>query len=432
MKTFFKKIIVAILFFEAKLVLAKYRPKIVAVTGSVGKTSAKDAIYAVLAQFYYVRKSEKSFNSEIGLPLTILGLHNAWNNPLAWIQNIVQGAWLVIHPAKKYPEWLVLEAGVGKPGDMKDIAKLIKTDVVVFTEFSKNPVHVEFFEGSTDAVLKEKALLITSLKKDGILLLNRDNEMIMSLKENAKHITYTYGMDANADVSISNDSISYERDGIPSGVNFRINYEGNSLPVHLEGVFGRNHIYSALIALAVTHVEKLNMLQAIEALKDYEIAPGRMRLLEGEKGTYIIDDTYNASPIAMQAALHTLGDMKVKGRKIAVLGDMLELGRLTEESHKEIGALAQQSADVLVVVGKRANHIAEGAIEAGYSEERIFKFDTADQAKTEIEQMIREGDIILVKGSQGMRMEKIVEEIMAHPELKEKLLVRQEVEWRNR
>jgi UDP-N-acetylmuramoyl-tripeptide--D-alanyl-D-alanine ligase len=274
--------------------------------------------------------------------------------------------------------------------------------------------------------------LITSLKKDGILLLNRDNEMIMSLKENAKHITYTYGMDANADVSISNDSISYERDGIPSGVNFRINYEGNSLPVHLEGVFGRNHIYSALIALAVTHVEKLNMLQAIEALKDYEIAPGRMRLLEGEKGTYIIDDTYNASPIAMQAALHTLQDMKVKGRKIAVLGDMLELGRLTEESHKEIGALAQQSADVLVVVGKRASHIAEGAIEAGYNEERIFKFDTADQAKTEIEQMIHEGDIILVKGSQGMRMEKIVEEIMAHPELKEKLLVRQEEEWRNR
>jgi UDP-N-acetylmuramoyl-tripeptide--D-alanyl-D-alanine ligase len=430
MKNFFKQIIVAILFFEARLVLKKHKPKIIAITGSVGKTSTKDALFAVMSKFYHVRKSEKSFNSEIGLPLTILGLHNAWNNPLEWIKNIFQGAMVVLSPRKKYPQWLVLEAGVGKPGDMAKIASLIKTDVVVFTEFSAMPVHVEFFK-NTDHIFKEKSLIQNTLKKDGLLVLNNDNEKIISLKEYSKHRVASFGFVPSADIYVSNTQISYA-DNHPTGVTFRINYDGNSLPVVMNGVFGKNHIFAGLVALTIAYELKLNMITAVEALADYEIPPGRMRLIEGEKGTYIIDDTYNSSPLAAETAVMTLKEIRTTGRKIAVLGDMLELGRHTEGAHKHIGALAGEFVDIIMTVGKRAKSIIDGAEEAGMNKENMFYFDDSDGAKEFLEQNIKKGDLILVKGSQGMRMERIVEEIMSHPELAPKLLARQEEEWRNK
>ena len=132
MKTTFKKIITYILQIESILVLYKYKPKIIAITGSIGKTSTKDAVYAVLSGISYVRKSEKSFNSEIGLPLTILGIPNGWSSPSVWFANILKGLWLIIYP-HKYPTWLVLEVGVGKPGDMQKTALWLKTDAVIIT-----------------------------------------------------------------------------------------------------------------------------------------------------------------------------------------------------------------------------------------------------------------------------------------------------------
>src|SRR3989344_3343177 len=132
MRTPVKKTISFILQVESRLVLAKYKPKVVAITGSVGKTSTKDAIYTVMSHGFYVRKSEKSYNSELGLPLTVLGCANAWNNPLLWLKVFLKGAWLVLWP-HKYPKWLVLEVGVGKPGDMKKTASWLKTDAVVIT-----------------------------------------------------------------------------------------------------------------------------------------------------------------------------------------------------------------------------------------------------------------------------------------------------------
>ena len=145
MKDTFKKIIVKILKIESKLVLAKYKPKVIAITGSVGKTSTKDAVYAVVSEFAYVRRSEKSYNSQIGLPLTILGIPNGWSDPLVWFSNILKGFWLVVWP-HKYPEWLVLEVGVGKPGDMKEITSWLSTDVVIITAIGDTPSHIEFFD----------------------------------------------------------------------------------------------------------------------------------------------------------------------------------------------------------------------------------------------------------------------------------------------
>jgi len=185
MKKIFKKIIIQILIWESRLVLARYHPKIIAITGSVGKTSTKDAIFTVLSKFKIVRKSEKSFNSEIGLPLTILGLPNGWSNFLTWFENILRGFYLIIKK-QPYPDYLVLEVGLGKPGDIiKNITPWLKPDIVVITSFPDKPVHIEFFE-SVDEIIKEKSALAYAIKPDGILVLNHDDEKVYALHDKSK------------------------------------------------------------------------------------------------------------------------------------------------------------------------------------------------------------------------------------------------------
>ncbi len=433
-KLVFKKIITYILRVESELVLWKYKPKIIAITGSVGKTSTKDAVYAVLSKISYVRKSEKSFNSEIGLPLTILGCPNGWNNLFIWLENILKGLWLFIWP-HKYPKWLVLEVGIGKPNDMKNTASWLKTDAVVMTTIGETPVHIEFFD-SHKHLVEEKSQLIKTLKPDGLLVLNADDEDVLEMKAKSKNRSITYGFKEGADILGSGDVISYNDKGEPEGIIFRVDEGGNSLPVVIDGVFGRNHVYASLAALAVSSGLKFNMIEAVNSLKNYDVPPGRMRLLKGIEDTLIIDDTYNSSPLACEVALKTLGEIKCKEnetcRKIAILGDMLELGRHTSEAHKNIGKITKENADVLVVVGPRAKLIKEGAVEAGMDEKKIFEFLNSYEAGDFIKSLLQKNDIVLVKGSQGMRMERVVEMILLDQESKEKLLVRQDDEWKKK
>ena len=434
MKTTFKKIISYILKIESRFVLWKYKPKVIAITGSVGKTSTKDAVYGIISKISYVRKSEKSYNSEIGLPLTILGCPNGWNNPYVWLKNILKGLWLFIWP-HKYPEWLVLEVGVGKPGDMRQTASWLKTDAVIITAIGETPVHIEFFN-SRDHLVKEKSGLIKTLKKDGLLILNADDKTVLELKTKSKNRTLTFGFSEDADVRGSEESILYSDSGLPAGeaglpqgIIFRVDEGGNSLPVIIEGVFGKNHLYASLAALAFFYGLKFNILDAINALKNYDVPPGRMRLLSGINNSLIIDDSYNSSPFACESALKTLGEIKSVGRKIAVLGDMLELGKYTEESHKNIGKIAEKNAEILIVVGPRARAIKAGALNAGMNEKNIFEFNNSRETGEFLKTFVKNGDLVLVKGSQGMRMERAVEAVLKDKENKEKLLVRQDKEW---
>lgn len=427
MKTIFKKIISFILKIESRLVILKYKPKIVAITGSVGKTSTKDAIFAVMSSVTYVRKSDKSYNSEIGLPLTILGIPNGWNNPLIWFLNILKGLWLFIWP-HKYPNWLVLEVGVGHPGDMRKTASWLKTDIVVITAIGDTPAHIEFFT-SRKNLIEEKSGLIKTLKKDGILILNADDEDVLEMKGKTKNVTVTYGFKEGSDFFGSADNILYNDKEESEGIVFRVDGKGDSLPVVIEGVFGRNHVYASLVAISLASVLKFNLLNAINTLRKYDIPPGRMRLLKGINNSMIIDDTYNSSPFACRSALETLGRVKNSGRKIAVLGDMLELGRHTIEAHKEIGNMAKAYADILVVVGPRAKSIKEGALESKMNEKNIFEFLNSTLAQEFMKNFLQKGDLILVKGSQGMRMERVVEAILLDKENKKNLLVRQDNDW---
>jgi UDP-N-acetylmuramoyl-tripeptide--D-alanyl-D-alanine ligase len=432
MKKLFKKTIVTIITWQAKLVLVRYRPKIIAVTGSVGKTSTKDAIFTVLSKFKTVRKSEKSFNSEIGIPLTIIGVPNGWNNLFAWLENIARGFWLIAwkHP---YPEYLILEVGAGKPNDIKDVVKWLTPDIVVVTRFPDKPVHVEFF-GSTEKIIEEKSSLALALSSKGVLILNHDDEKVYSLHKKSNCKTVSYGMHENATYRCLYPLYAYGKHNgitVPEGINFKVQYNGNTFPVNLPNVIGMHVVGSTLAALACAHEAGCDLLSSITAISEYSTPPGRLSLIEGVNGSIIIDDTYNASPVAMDAAIVILSEVKAK-RKIAVLGDMLELGKFTEESHRAIGEQLVGLADMLVVVGSRAKFIASGALENGFPEKEVYSFEGSKTTAKFLASIVKKGDVVLLKGSQGIRLERAVEAIMAHPELKTKLLCRQEKEWQNR
>jgi UDP-N-acetylmuramoyl-tripeptide--D-alanyl-D-alanine ligase len=437
MKNIFKKIIVYIITLEAKLVLKKYKPKIVAITGNIGKTSSKDAIYTVLSSTFFVRKSEKSFNSEIGIPLTILGLPNAWNNFFSWTSNIINGLKLIILK-NHYPKWLVLEVGADRPGDIKNISNWIKPDIVVMTRLPNVPVHVEFFKNS-DEMAKEKSYLVEALKDEGVFVVNRDDKKALAMKELVLDLPvdkvnkkiFTYGYTTGSSIVASNETIVYE-DGKPTGIVFRVDYSGSSIPVELKGVAGKQHIYPALSALAVGISQGLNIVKMKTALAVHESVPGRMRLIDGINNSTIIDDSYNASPTAVIEAINTLKEINTLGKKIAVLGDMMELGEHSYDEHIKIGKLVAETADILITIGVRAKYIAQGANEAKMKKKNIFEFNDSINAGEKLAKIIQKDDIALIKGSQSIRAEKVVERAMARPDKKYRLLVRQEEEWKNR
>lgn len=426
-----KNILQKFLAFSARVILRRYKPEIIAVTGSVGKTSTKDAIYAVLKSRYRVRRSEKSLNSEIGLPLAILDARNHYRNPLGWAGEMVKILKKLVF-GFDYAEMLILEYGIQKPGDMDYLLSIAKPNIAVVTAIGAIPVHVEFFAG-TEEISREKAKLVAVLPENGAAILNLDDYIVYDMKDRTKAGAITFGVDEHAGMRITNYMFLRSKDervgDIPAGIAFKLEFNGSVVPVKLPDTFGFPQAYAAAAAAAVGAALGMNLAEISEALRDYEPPPGRMRLIKGIKNSFILDDSYNAAPDAMRSALDTLRELPAQ-RKIAVLGDMLEIGKYTEQVHRAIGDQTAGFADALFTVGPRAKFIADEARSHGLEE--VYSFDDSVSAGKALDPMIREGDLILVKGSQGMRMEKTVEEIMAHPEQAEELLVRQGKFWKDR
>lgn len=433
MKTFLKQIISAILQLEARLILKKYHPKIIGIAGSVGKTSTKDALAFILGRNLSARSSEKSYNSgDFGVALTILGCHSARRDIFGWLEIMIYGLVLIIF-CHSYPAWLILEIGLEYPGEIKRILKWVKFDLAIITLLPEVPVHVEFFK-SKDEVINEKILLAKAIPAGGQVFLNADDPNSLKFIPELSAEIITIGFSAKADYRAVNPAIAYElKDGrsVPAGLNFNLEHNEKNLAVRINGAVGEHQIYPVLTALAAGDKLGLKMIEMIESLGQYQPLAGRLRLIEGIKKTIILDDTYNASPVAVSAGLKTLSDLVTEGRKIAVLGDMLQLGKHTAPAHKAIGYQTAKICDRVALVGLRARFIEEGLREKKYSERQIKHFDDSLKAGEYLQKIIKAGDVILVKGSQTMRMEKTVEEIMAHPEDKTKLLVRQEKEWQN-
>lgn len=416
---FFKKIILFLLKTEARLVIKKHKPLVIGITGSVGKTSTKDAIAALLGDYFDIRKSPKSYNSEIGIPLTVLNVPNAWHSSFGWVQNVFWGAWRVVSRSP-YPEMLVLEMGVDRPGDFDWLLSWISPDIAVVTAIGEVPVHVEFFSGP-DALAEEKAKLVAAIRKDGHAILNADDPKVLAMKKYTEGKIITYGTSKDAMVRASGYRLMIKNKK-PCGISFKIEYEGKSTAIKAESVLGRHAMTAMLAASAVALVRGLSLMEIAEGLLWYRQPPGRLNLIEGRQKTTLIDDSYNSSPLALSVALSVLSEIP-GGRKIAVIGDMLELGKFTVDEHKKAGALAAGAADVVIAVGMRAKFMES-------SNAKYYKwFQTSSEAADFLQGFITEGDIILVKGSQGARMEKIVKALMLQPERAGELLVRQEQYW---
>ncbi len=429
MKNFFKHLVISILTAEAKMVLNRKKPFVIAITGSVGKTTTKDAIFTVLKNHRKTRKSEKSFNSEIGVPLSVLGLPNAWNNPFLWIKNILDGAFIALFGGA-YPEVLVLECGVDRPGDMANLTRWLKPDIVVMTRLPDVPVHVEFF-GTPDAVVAEKLELLKALKPDGVFIYNHDDTKLQGVVAEVRQPAVGFSRYVPSQFTASHDQVVYH-DDIPVGSTFSIAHLNESVMIKVMGSVGVQNSYTYAAAAAVAAQFQISLPEVAAALLTHDCPPGRMRVIPGIKGTCIIDDTYNSSPIAAESALRSLAELRGAKRKIAVLGDMLELGQFSSREHERIGEMIPDCADVLFTIGVRSRKTAEGALERGMSEKVIFQHEDSARAGRELQAFLQPGDIILIKGSQGVRAERVVEEIMLNPESATSLLVRQDTSWRTR
>lgn len=410
----------------ARLTIWRYRPGIVGITGSVGKTSTKLAIKGVLSTTRRVRSSPGNLNSEFGVLLTILG---DWPKKdlalvsrgtpagtkslqkfLFWCRVSATAAWRIIVKDKEYPDILILEYGADKPKDIKYLLTIARPNVSVITAVGDYPVHVEFYAGPEE-VAREKGRLIECLPVGGFAVLNYDDETVMNLEPRTRAKVITYGFEKGADLQINRFSNRVDNEDKPTGVSFKLDYMGSSVPIKIDGAFGKVQAYAAAAAASVGLIFGINLVKIAEALQSsYKPAAGRMQLLPGIKNTYLIDDSYNASPLSMQAALETLADLPAK-RRIAVLGDMLEIGKYTPEAHESIGRLAAKSADILFTVGPRAKFIAEAAIQARMRRMNVYSFDVADEAGKPLQDLMRPGDLILIKGSHAMQLDKVVTEI---------------------
>jgi len=431
MKSIIKKCLKII----SKAILKKQQPKIIAVVGSVGKTSTKDAIHCVLENKFKVRSSQGSYNNELGVPLTILGETSGGKNILKWCRILLKGINLVLFKDKEYPQILVLELGVDKPGDMDYMLGFIKLNIACITAISEIPVHLKNFK-DVDELVAEKLKVVKNLSKDDQVVLNYDNRLARLARDKTDAKIIPYGQGKKAEVRVLNitrsqDNLIYGQEKLLN-LNYKLSWSQNIVPVRMPYILGKHQAYASLAAASCGLALGMNLVEISQNIYNLKSPKGRMNLLLGIKYTHIIDDSYNASPDSTIAALQVLSELKPQGSRIAILGDMLELGLKNEEGHRKVGEVAVKSCDVLVLVGESSLYIADEAKKNGMLEDNIYQFkndETIEAAKFVQNKILKKGDLVLIKGSQALRMEKAVRELMAEPMKASNLLVRQGEEW---
>lgn len=422
-----KKLFAQLLGILARWVLRSRRPIVVGITGSVGKSSAKEATALVLASNFKIFSSPGNYNNEFGLPLAVIGVPSPGRSPWGWLMVIVRAIALALH-WREYPEVLVLEMGIDHPGDMDYLLSIARPDVGVLTHVSES--HLAQFSG-LDQIAKEKGKLLAAVPENGTAIVNADNERALHEAGRTKAKVLSYGLAPSASLSADNIRLLQEAGRI-EGLSFKLNYGGKSIPVRLPGIIGRHHISAVLAASAVGIALKLNLVEIAAALAQFETLPGRMRLLDGDANIRIIDDTYNASRASTEAALATLREL-IAPRKVVILGDMLEIGPTSDEVHRSLrDAVISSGATVFVGVGQHMRFLADALRGTNFPEKNIVHFPDPVTALERLHTVIRPDDLVLVKGSQGLRMELIVEALIGEPGIEESRarLCRQSEAWR--
>lgn len=346
--------------------------RVIGVTGSVGKSTTKEMIAEVLSTRYRTLKSPGNLNNEIGLPLTLLKLSSGHQRA-------------------------VIEMGFYVPGEIAFLCDIALPHVGVVTNVGT--VHAER-AGSQEAIARGKAELVQALPPapEGVAILNFDDAWVRKMEEKTKARIFFYGLSHEAHLWAD----QVEGLGL-EGIRFRIHYQGETLYVKIP-LIGRHSVHTALRAAAVGLAEGMNWQEILEGLSQGHTQL-RLAAVRSENGALLLDDTYNASPESMLAALNLLDELD--GRKIAVLGDMLELGPYERGGHEMVGLRAAQVAGMLLTLGERAHIIAEAARRAGMKKSAVLEFDALEPVIEWLNSNLSKDDVVLIKGSHGLRMDRI-------------------------
>ncbi|MCX7887982.1 MAG: UDP-N-acetylmuramoyl-tripeptide--D-alanyl-D-alanine ligase, partial [Verrucomicrobiae bacterium] len=359
--------------------------RVIAVSGACGKTTTKEMIAAVLGQRFRVVKTRANDNNQVGVPQTIFRL------------------------AQERGDFGVVELGSNHPGEMRKLAAMVQPDICVVTNIG--PAHMEFFSDEA-GVAQEEGTPLEFLQCDGhsYAVLNADDPWFGALRARTRAVVVTVGIENFADIRAGDIRIDGRENAAGFGVKFRLSIakKGEDVVVRLK-TLGRHQIYNALQAAAVGYMQGLDLDDIREGLENVEYPKMRMELME-LGGIRVINDCYNANPSSMRAALRTLSEVAWHGRKVAVLGDMLELGVHTQRAHLDIGATAANSGlSALVTVGQAAQWIAEGAVEAGMDLGRVFRVLSIAEAAEVLRNLVAPGDLVLLKASRRVGLEKLLE-----------------------
>ena len=348
--------------------------RVVGITGSVGKSTTKEVVAQVLSQRYRTLKSPGNLNNEIGLPLTILRLGSGY-------------------------EHAVLEMGFYVIGEIAFLCDIAQPQVGVVSNVGT--VHAER-AGSQENIFLGKSELVQSLPEDGVAILNFDDPWVRKMEEKTRARVFFYGLSPESELWADN----VEGLGL-DGIRFRLHYHRETLHVRIP-MIGRHSVHTALRATAVGLVEGLTWQEIFDGLRQGH-SQLRLVAVRTEAGALILDDTYNASPESMLAALNLLSELD--GRKIAVLGDMLELGPYERQGHEMVGMRAAQVAHTLLTLGPRARMIAEAARRAGMRSNRVLEFQAHEAIVDWLKHNLSSSDAVLIKGSHGLRMDRITADL---------------------
>ncbi len=365
----------------ARFYCRKLNVSIVGITGSSGKTTTKDMVYYALATQKCAYRTEGNYNNEIGLPLTVLKAD-----------------------AKK--EAMVLEMGMSAQGEIEYLVSIAQPKVGVITNIGT--AHMEQL-GSRENIFCAKMEIASEMKKEDVLLVNAEDDFLGKLKKEDYEFTLQkFGFSEDADYRC----ISYSNVGDSTTIHASI---GGEELVYTIPALGKHNILNSLSALAVAHSLELDVQQAAQGLLNFK--PSKLRMeVSVHEGVTVINDSYNANPESMKSVLDILEGKEKEKKRIAVLGDMLELGENSERYHFEVGAYAAHKCDVLFAVGESAKFVRKGALEAGMKDETVFAFADKKSAVDCLKEKIKYGDVLLLKGSRGMKMEKVLEMLFGSEE----------------
>ena len=410
MKKFLKKVVIYFLTQKSIQILDKFNPKVIAIVGNVGKTSTKDAIKQIC--YPNARATVGNFNTEIGVPLSILGLPNMQKSFYGWLKNLLKAQWMV-WSLKEYEDTIILEIAADRPGDIQSIAKWLKIDILCMTYIPKVPVHLEKFK-TLENVLEEKGSIINAVKDGGLIVFNNDDGHIDRFKSRIKQNDIkilNVGINENSKFRAKNIKSVITNDN--AYISFDICANDICYRIQLKDTVGDQSVYPILYTFAISiftqSIETQGIEHILEKIKRYKAPSRRSQFVKGIHNSKIIDDTYNSSPQALKVMLKLLKEDMSNCRKVVIIGDMKELGKYSKESHREAGKIIAEFSDFFIGVGKEMKYAVDAAIENGMK--NVLHFKTSDEASDVAKRIIKENDLILVKGSRATEMEKVVENI---------------------